>query len=158
MLLFFQLLAHAQWPVYLLEEVCDILLLLLAIHTILFQQTMMEVGILTFITSMLLNGVQDTAVCVFDPVLVQQFIPSMTTEEPPQFKALNFESLETAPRVSTILSEMVSQASHEREHTLQTHLLKGIINNKIWQYSGFHENAAYSHGYDHVNTIHLAFM
>lgn len=57
-----------------------------------------------------------------------------------------------------MLQEMASKSPHARVQVLQKYLLKGLFNDKIWQYSNFHENAAYAYGFDHPKTIHNAFM
>ena len=102
--------------------------------------------------------VQDTAVCVFDQQLVQNFTQPNPTEERDDFKEKCFESQKTCARVSTMLQEMERKTPHARVQVLQKYLLKGLFNDKIWQYSNFHENAAYAYGFDHPKTIHNAFM
>lgn len=96
--------------------------------------------------------------CVFDPELVQQFTPPPNTKEEALFKQVNFESLEAAPKVCNLLDKVESQPPFRRIQTLQESLFKGIINNRIWQYSNYHENSVYAYGFDTNVTIRLAFM
>lgn len=105
-----------------------------------------------------LTNAQDTAVCVFDPVLVENFTPPPVTREPPDFKQVNFESLSSSPTIQVLSELMTYKPPLSRQLLLQKYLLKGFVNNRIWQYSNFHENAAYAHGFDSDETIHNAFM
>ncbi|RPD82709.1 hypothetical protein L226DRAFT_35401 [Lentinus tigrinus ALCF2SS1-7] len=83
----------------------------------------------------------DTCVCIYDP------------------RIDNFEDQGKIQQVSALATEMTQAPDTEaRRRKLQEALLCGLVTAPIGQYSSFHENAIYMNGYDHPDTIRIAFM
>ncbi|KAH8094650.1 RNA dependent RNA polymerase-domain-containing protein [Cristinia sonorae] len=105
----------------------------------------------------------DVAVCIYDQMLVQPFRTPPTSKEPPNFLETYFKPVSSIQTVDNLWKEMQrvdeGLSPGERQRILQRVLLKSTTANyEIGKYSKCHENAAYSLGYDHQDTIRLAFM
>ena len=102
----------------------------------------------------------DVCVCIYDPRLVEKFTNSEISTMPDNFIKDNFEDMGKIQQVSDMADEL-SQLSGDpdaRRQKLQESLLLGLSTAPIGQYSKFHENAIYMHGYDAPETIRIAFM
>ncbi|KAI0701242.1 RNA dependent RNA polymerase-domain-containing protein [Cerioporus squamosus] len=101
----------------------------------------------------------DTCVCIYDPRIVEPFKNSEIFTAPENFLKDNFEDQGKIQQVSALTSEMAQAADPDmRRQKLQEALLCGLITAPIGQYSSFHENAIYMNGYDHPETVRIAFM
>lgn len=100
----------------------------------------------------------DTAVIIFDPVIVEPFHgPPDVTPEPPDFQD-NFESQESIPKVFQVVDEMNAHPDRA-SNILQRHLLVGLSDfDKKGTYSRFHEYAIFMHGYNDPRAILMAYM
>ncbi|KAI0684509.1 RNA dependent RNA polymerase-domain-containing protein [Cytidiella melzeri] len=99
----------------------------------------------------------DTAVCIWDPEIVNAFKqPDMVRE--PHHLMSNFEPLSAVPTVATVLHRMDRADSKAQDTILREHLLTGLTENRTGIYSKFHGNAIYQFGYNHPATIRNAFM
>lgn len=96
----------------------------------------------------------------WDPDIVQAFNepnPHIYAVEPPTVKACLQKNTAT---VTEYLSQLPSGASEEYKiYSLQKYLL-GALQDKslVGQYSTWWENSTYAKGYDHPETIFLAYM
>lgn len=104
--------------------------------------------------------IADVCVCIYDPRLVDSFVNSPISHEPDNFMKANFEDLGNIQQVSEMADELeqLKGDPDARRQRLQESLLLGLSNPPVGQYSKFHENAAYVHGYDAPETVRLAFM
>ncbi|KAI0640255.1 RNA dependent RNA polymerase-domain-containing protein [Trametes polyzona] len=108
--------------------------------------------------SMLAGG--DVCVCIYDPRLVADFRNSPLAVQPPNFLKDNFEDQGTIEQVAAVAAKMLEMANDPdgRRKKLQNALLSDLSRPLVGAYSMFHENAAYVHGYDALETIRNAFM
>lgn len=107
----------------------------------------------------------DTAVCIFDPTIVQAFRQPAVTLEPPNFKD-NFESheardgedAESAKTMTEVFAHLEKANDASKTRLLQWYLLAGLVDFKVGLYSGFHEKCIWLHGYDHPDTNLIAWL
>ncbi len=101
----------------------------------------------------------DTCVCIYDPRIVEPFENSKLFTAPDNFLKDNFEDQGRIQQVSALTTEMEQSADPDaRRGKLQEALLCGLVTAPIGQYSSMHENAIYMNGYDHPDTVRIAFM
>ncbi|RDX50511.1 hypothetical protein OH76DRAFT_1348782 [Lentinus brumalis] len=101
----------------------------------------------------------DTCVCIYDPRIVESFENSKIFTAPDNFLKDNFEDQGKIQQVSALTTEMDQSADPDaRRGKLQEALLCGLVTAPIGQYSSMHENAIYMNGYDHPDTVRIAFM
>ena len=98
--------------------------------------------------------------CIYDPRLVASFQNSPFEEQPKDFLEENFEDKGTIQRVSDMAAELAQHTNDPEfgRQKLQDCLLTGLTMAPIGPYSMYHENSAYSNGYDAKKTIRLARM
>jgi RNA-dependent RNA polymerase len=99
----------------------------------------------------------DVGVCIFEPKIVDAFRTPPVTAEPPSFLARFFEPQDKIPTVAAMIEEMRS-SQEEAENILRRHLLIGLTDSKVGRCSMLHDIAMYMFGYDHEDTIRLAYM
>ncbi|KAI8980566.1 RNA dependent RNA polymerase-domain-containing protein [Trametes punicea] len=102
----------------------------------------------------------DVCVCIYDPRIVRDFNNSPLCTAPPNFLSDNFEDQGKIEQVVNMAADMshMAEGSDQRRKKLQAALLSDVFRPPIGAYSVFHENAAYSRGYDAPETIRNAFM
>ncbi|KAI0370069.1 hypothetical protein BV20DRAFT_1075995 [Pilatotrama ljubarskyi] len=108
--------------------------------------------------SMLAGG--DVCVCIYDPRLVETFRNSPLSQPPEGFLKDNFEDQGKIEQVTEVAAQMSRMAADPdaRRVKLQHALLSDVSLPPIGAYSAFHENAAYVHGYNALQTVRIAFM
>ncbi|KAI0652718.1 RNA dependent RNA polymerase-domain-containing protein [Trametes meyenii] len=102
----------------------------------------------------------DVCVCIYDPHIVKKFRNLPPTKQLDNFIVDNFQDQGKIEQVAAVAAEMSSITGDpdRRRKKLQGALLSDITLPPVGAYSMFHENAAYSHGYDAPETIRNAFM
>ncbi|CCL98058.1 uncharacterized protein FIBRA_00052 [Fibroporia radiculosa] len=100
----------------------------------------------------------DVAVCIYEPSLVKPFRNGPINDPPPRFKENNFETEGSIERVCDFSDRLKSLPPAAAQSELQKVLLSGLSKAAVGTYSIFHENTAYTLGYDHLETLRLAFM
>ena len=102
----------------------------------------------------------DVCVCIYDDRLVADFKSKPVVGPPPNFLQNNFEDQGTIPQVSEMAADLEALVHdpEARRRRLQESLLTGLATAPVGQYSVFHENAIYAHGYDSFQAIRFAFM
>ncbi|KAF9495388.1 hypothetical protein BDN71DRAFT_1589707 [Pleurotus eryngii] len=100
----------------------------------------------------------DKALLIWQPEVVEHFINASLhfSIEPPEVKAAFFKEKKT---VTDFLEETRASSPEETQLKLQQYLL-GALNQPslVGQYSNFHLNSIYVNGYQHPETIRLAYM
>ncbi|GJE89654.1 RNA dependent RNA polymerase-domain-containing protein [Phanerochaete sordida] len=100
----------------------------------------------------------DTAVCIWDPVLVVPFRNAKLVLVPPGFKEANFQPEGEIVTVAQLEELMLSSEKAGRSTILQRHLVSGVSVSRTSMYSRFHDFAMYMFGYGHENTQRIALM
>ncbi|TDL26400.1 hypothetical protein BD410DRAFT_763609 [Rickenella mellea] len=96
----------------------------------------------------------DTVTIIADPSLVSGFSNPKFTQEPEKVMQSFKKEVERIPDFLTRVERMTVA---EREKETIAPLLLGLFDSKVGLYSSFHENAVYVKGYDHPDTIRLAY-
>ncbi|THH11616.1 hypothetical protein EW145_g546 [Phellinidium pouzarii] len=97
----------------------------------------------------------DTVTIIAEPSLVNSFTNSPVVDEP---KNLRDRFEREVERVSSFLFRVKDMPVQLMERELCKKLLHGLSESKVGLYSQFHDNAVYYLGYDHPETIMLAYM
>lgn len=97
----------------------------------------------------------DTVTIIADQSIVNDFKNSSIVDEPADLRD-NFER-EVEP-VSAFLSRVEPLSQYHKQYELCRKLLLGLSDSKVGLYSLFHDNAVYRLGYNHPDTIRLAYM
>ncbi|KAI0673977.1 RNA dependent RNA polymerase-domain-containing protein [Trametes maxima] len=102
----------------------------------------------------------DVCVCIYDPNIVNRFRNLPPTKQPDNFIIDNFQDQGKIDQVAAVAAELSRMEGDpdERRKKLQGILLSDITLPPVGAYSVFHENAAYSYGYDAQETVRNAFM
>lgn len=97
----------------------------------------------------------DTATVIAEPSLVDGFHNPEFTHPPDDLHESFENEVEIVPDFMKRI-EVMTPAMGERE--TRNVLLLGLFDSKVGIYSAFHDNAVYTLGYDHKETIRMAFM
>ena len=97
----------------------------------------------------------DTVTIIADTTIVEGFRSPSTVNEPSDLRG-NFES--EVEEVIAFMEMVDNIAALQKERELCTKLLLGLSDSKVGLYSQFHDNAIYKLGYDHPETVRLAYM
>ena len=95
----------------------------------------------------------DTATVIVEPELVNAFENHALVDPPNKLLEANFER-----EIEKVSEFLVNCSSKSREREVFKRLLLGLSDTKVGQYSNFHENAVYHLGYNHPETVRLAYM
>lgn len=99
----------------------------------------------------------DTAVCIFNPAIVDAYELPEFNAVPDDFVTTNFESQSHTLQVSQLAEEIKNAKGREVE-IIQDKLLSGFINNRVGMYSAYHDNAAYAYGLGSDRAVRLGHM
>ncbi|KAJ7135312.1 RNA dependent RNA polymerase-domain-containing protein [Mycena filopes] len=102
----------------------------------------------------LLSG-GDTVVFIWLQEFLENFKNQPFTPPPPDFMD-NFE--QEVKTVEEVGVELALQSPEAGQREFQVHLLMGLCDSQVGLYSYFHENAIWKHGYDHPNSILMAYI
>lgn len=83
------------------------------------------------------------------------FNQPITVREPPDLRD-NFER--EVEEVTAFMERTSKLPTLSKERELCMKLLLGLSDSKVGLYSQFHDNASYSQGYNHSETVRLAYM
>ncbi|KAI0095023.1 RNA dependent RNA polymerase-domain-containing protein [Irpex rosettiformis] len=99
----------------------------------------------------------DVAVCIWDRDIVNAFVNSPINSMPEDTVEKYFEPESAIELVSTVYDEVQSRPDRAQS-IIQRRLLSGLTESKVGIYSKYHENAIYALGYDHPETLRIAYM
>ncbi|KAJ6479270.1 RNA dependent RNA polymerase-domain-containing protein [Mycena vitilis] len=103
----------------------------------------------------LLSG-GDTVLFIWLEEFCNHFSNQPFTPAPEGFMSNNFEQeVKTVEQVET---ELCGKSSEDAQLTFQEHLLLGLRESQVGLYSYFHDNAIWRHGYNHPNSILMAYI
>ncbi|KAJ7074147.1 RNA dependent RNA polymerase-domain-containing protein [Mycena amicta] len=98
----------------------------------------------------------DTVILTWLDEFVDHFQNKPFTPAPDGFIDEYFER--DVKTVKTLMDELASKSQEEAQQALQEHLVMGLVDSKVGMYSNFHDEAIYEFGYDHPNSILMAYM
>ncbi|KAJ6601026.1 RNA dependent RNA polymerase-domain-containing protein [Mycena vulgaris] len=98
----------------------------------------------------------DTVIFIWLEAFLKNFRNQPFTPPPPNFMAENFE--QEVKTVDEVGGELRRKSPEESERAFQEHLLVGLRDNQVGLYSFFHDNAIWRHGYNHPNSILMAYI
>ncbi|KAJ7631701.1 RNA dependent RNA polymerase-domain-containing protein [Mycena polygramma] len=98
----------------------------------------------------------DTVVFIWLEEFCNHFSNQPFTPAPEGFMSTNFEQeVKTVEQVET---ELCGKSSGDAQLAFQEHLLLGLRESQVGLYSYFHDNAIWRHGYNHPNSILMAYI
>ncbi|KAH8119803.1 RNA dependent RNA polymerase-domain-containing protein [Phellopilus nigrolimitatus] len=97
----------------------------------------------------------DTVTIIAEPKIVDAFENSRIVDPPSDLRSGFEREIE---EVSAFISRVADLPALLKERELLKKLLSGLSDSKVGLYSKFHDNAAYSLGYDSPEAIRLAYM
>lgn len=89
--------------------------------------------------------------CLVKPFKNKPFIPEPETLQQDCFDV-------NAQRLDGFIEETTFLSTNDSQWKFQHTLLSGLNDKKVGLYSGYHEYAMFKYGYDHQNTIQMAYM
>lgn len=100
--------------------------------------------------------IKDHLLVIWHKPLVDPFINSPLTAPPPNFLSNHFDSN------AQTFAEFSNRHSKAQPEALMSEfmpvLLSGLSDSKVGSYSVLHESSMFVNGYDHLETIRLAYM
>ncbi|SRR6266550_7632796 len=98
----------------------------------------------------------DELFIIREECLVKHFENKPFVPEPENLQQECFEL--NAETVDGFVQRTVILSASDSQWEFQHSLLSGLNDSKMKFYSGFHEYAMFKYGYDHINTVKMAYM
>ena len=103
-----------------------------------------------------LTNSSDELFIIREDCLVKPFKNKIFVPEPKNMQQDCF--IGNAEKLDGFIEETIFLATNNSQWKFQHSLLSGLNDAKVGLYSGFHEYAMYRYGYDHENTVLMAYM